>query len=68
MKKKVEIEYLDLEKNKEYEIIINKVVNECFKIEKLNDFLYISIVLTNPDNIKKINKQYRNIDKENDEL
>ena len=68
MKKKVEIEYLDLEKNKEYEIIINKVVNECFKIEKLNDFLYISIVLTNPDNIKKINKQYRNIDKETDVL
>ena len=68
MKKKVEIEYLDIAEKKEYETIINSVIEACFKIEKLNDFLYISIVLTNPDNIKKINKQYRNIDKETDVL
>lgn len=68
MGKKVEIEYLDLEKNTEYENIINKVIEECFKVENLNNYLYVSVILTNPDNIKKVNKQYRNIDKETDVL
>ena len=69
MKKKVEIEYLDIEEKKEYETIINRVVEACFKIEKLNELdLYVSIILTNPENIKNINKQYRNIDKETDVL
>ena len=31
-------------------------------------FLYVNIVLTNPENIRKINKEYRNIDKETDVL
>ena len=30
--------------------------------------LYINIVLTNPKNIKRINKEYRNIEKETDVL
>lgn len=68
MGKKVEIEYLDLEKNTEYENIIKKVIEECFKVENLNNYLYVSVILTNPDNIKKVNKQYRNIDKETDVL
>lgn len=64
-----EIHYLDIEENKEYEKIIKKVVNECFKVEKLeNSKLYISITLTTPENIRKYNKQYRNIDKETDVL
>ena len=68
MEKKVEIEYLDIDKNTEYEIIINKVIEECFNVENLNKNLYVSIVLTNPDNIRRINKEYRNIDKETDVL
>ncbi len=69
MKKKVEIEYLDIAEKKEYETIINSVIEACFKIEKLNELdLYVSIILTNPENIKKINKEYRNIDKETDVL
>ena len=68
MEKKVEIKYMDLKKNKEYEDIINKVIEECFRIENLNSNLYVSIVLTNPENIRKINSQYRNIDKETDVL
>ena len=64
-----EIQYLDIEKNKEYEDIIKPVVEECFKIEKIEKAkLYISITLTTPENIKKYNKQYRNIDKETDVL
>ena len=35
----------------------------------MNDFkLYISVTLTNPENIRELNKQYRNIDKETDVL
>lgn len=63
------IEYLEIEENKEYEEIIKKVIKECFKEEKLmSSKLYIDIVLTNPKNIQKINKQYRNIDKPTDVL
>ena len=63
------IEYLDIEENKEYEQIIKKVVKICFEEEKLTKSkLYISIVLTNPENIHNINKQYRNIDKPTDVL
>ncbi len=64
-----EVEYLDIEENKEYEQIIKKVIEKCFKQEKLQDSkLYVSITLTTPNNIKKINKEYRNIDKETDVL
>lgn len=66
---KFEIQYLDIEENKEYEEIIKKVVEECFKVEELEDSkLYISITLTTPENIRKYNKEYRNIDKETDVL
>lgn len=67
--KKSEIEYLDIEANKGYEKIIEKVLEECFLKECLEDFnIYISITLTNPENIRKLNKEYRNIDKETDVL
>lgn len=69
MEKFAEIEYLDLEKNKEYENIIEKVLKECFITEKLqNSKLYISVILTNPENIRKINNKYRNVDSETDVL
>ena len=64
-----EINFLDIEDKKEYIEILNKVLEKCFEEEKLNsEKLYINIVLTNPKNIKEINKQYRNIDKETDVL
>ena len=60
-----QLEYLDIDKNNEYENIIERVVKKCFETEKLeNSKLYISITLTTPETIRKINKQYRNIDKE----
>ena len=65
----VEIEYVDVEQNKEYDELINKVVKRCFEIENiLSKNLYISITLTTPAEIKKINAEYRNIDKETDVL
>ena len=64
-----QIEYLDLEEKKEYNNIVKKVVEQCFKEEKLeNSKLYISITLTTPEHIHEINKQYRNIDRETDVL
>lgn len=64
-----QIEYLDIDEKNEYEEIIKKVVAQCFKQEKLeNSKLYISITLTTPEQIQKINKEYRNIDKETDVL
>ena len=64
-----EIEYIDLEKNDEWELIINKVLEKCFKTECLEKTdLYISIILTTPENIRKYNKQYRNVDSETDVL
>ena len=69
MKEIAQIEYLDIEKDENYEKIINKVLKECFIEENLlHTNMYISITLTNPENIKKINKEYRNIDKETDVL
>lgn len=69
MKNHVEINYRDLEENKGYEDLINKVILKCFEIENLTSKkLYINIVLTTPENIRKINKEYRNIDKETDVL
>lgn len=64
-----ELEYLDIEENAEYENIIKKVLAKCFETEHLeNSKLYVSITLTNPDNIHKINKEYRNVDKATDVL
>ena len=55
-----QIEFLDIEEKIEYEKIIKKVIEQCFKEEKLqNSKLYISITLTTPNQIQKINKEYR---------
>ncbi len=64
-----EVIYKDIDENKDYEKVIEKVLNKCFKEENLeNSKLYITITLTNPENIRIINKQYRNIDRATDVL
>lgn len=64
-----EIIYKEIEEKEEYEKIIKRVLEQCFKEEKLlNSKLYITITLTNPKNIKEINKQYRNIERATDVL
>lgn len=65
----VELFYKDIEENNQYEKTIQTVINKCFEIEKLEKLnLYISITLTTPNEIKIINKQFRNIDKKTDVL
>ena len=69
MKQHVEITCDGINQNTQYEEIINRVINECFINEKMDKLkLYISITLTVPEIIRKINKEYRKIDKATDVL
>lgn len=64
-----EITYLNLEENLTYEKTVKKVLDKCFEEEKLLDSkLIITITFTTPEEIKEINKKYRNIDKSTDVL
>lgn len=64
-----EVSFLGLEEDSKYLELIEKVIRQAFIEEKIENIkLYINIILTNPENIKNINKQYRNIDKETDVL
>ena len=68
-KEVVDINFLDIEENSKYIELINVVMEAAFKEEKLeNSNTYINIILTNPENIRKTNKKYRNIDRETDVL
>lgn len=65
----VELVYNGVKENAEYKKIIDLVSEKCFSVEKLENLnLYISITLTTPAEIRKINNQFRNIDKETDVL
>ena len=65
----LELNYLDLEENKNYEEIIKKVLQKCFEEENLQDKkLYVNVVLTNDENIRNINREHRQIDKPTDVL
>ena len=64
-----QLEYLDLEKNDQYEETIKKVLEQCFKEEGMEKSkIYVSITLTTPEHIHEINKQYRNVDRATDVL
>lgn len=69
MKDCVQIEFWDIPENEEYKQIIKKVVEKCFIEENLlKTNLYLNVILTNPETIRKTNKQYRELDKETDVL
>ena len=69
MTKLSEVTFLDIEENKAYAELIEKVAKKAFEIEKIDEInLYINVILTNPINIKNTNKKYRNIDRETDVL
>ena len=63
-----EVIFLAIEENEEYLNIVNKVLKKCFESELKNKKLAVNITLTNPQEIQKLNKQYRNIDKATDVL
>lgn len=69
MSKIAEVLFLDIEEKKELIDFVENVLKTCFKeekIEKLN--FYLSVTLTNPEQIHKLNKEYRNVDRATDVL
>ena len=64
-----EVVWKDIPEQLEYQEFINKIIQTCFEVEKINSTLfYICVTLTNPKNIREYNKKFRNIDKETDVL
>ena len=64
-----EIIYEDITEEPKYEEIVDKVFTKCFEEEQLqNTKLYITVTFTNPQDIQKINQEYRNVDKPTDVL
>ena len=64
-----EVSFLGIGEENKYIDLIEKVIRQAFieeDIENIN--LYINIILTNPENIKNINNEYRKINKETDVL
>ena len=54
----LELYYKNIEEKLEYKNLISNVVNMCFKVENIEKInLYISITLTTPQEIRKINKE-----------
>ena len=64
-----EIVYNNIEENSKYDGIIKPVIETCFKEENLEKSkLLITITLTTKEEIRQINKRYRNIAKPTDVL
>ena len=64
-----QIEFLDIEEDDEYSKIIEKVVEKCFEEENLlKTHLYLSVILTTPNQIQEMNNTYRKINKAPDVL
>ena len=64
-----EVNFLEIEEDSRYLKLIEKIIRQAFLEEQIDNLnLYINVILTNPENIRRINKQYRNIDKETDVL
>ena len=64
-----EIEFLDIEENNTYSELIDRVITKCFEVEKLQKTkMQISVTLTTPEQIRKINNEFRQVDKETDVL
>lgn len=69
MQSLTEINFLDLEENENYTKLIEKVIDKCFEEENLKELnIYMSITLTTPEQIHKLNKEYRNVDRPTDVL
>ena len=64
-----DIVYENIQEKEEFNKIILKVLDTCFEKESLDvENWYINIILTTPENIQKINNDFRGIDKQTDVL
>ena len=69
MEEIVQLIFNNIEENSDYKKLINSVMLKCFEEEQIaSDKLYISVTLTNNEEIHKINKEFRNIDRSTDVL
>ena len=69
MEQIINIDFLDVIENKEITQITLKVFEECFETESItNNNISTNVIYTNSDNIQKINKEFRKIDKATDVL
>ena len=69
MRNLTQIEFLDIEEDDEYSKIIEKVVEKCFEEENLlKTHLYLSVILTTPNQLQEMNNTYRKINKATDVL
>jgi len=69
MPKIVEINFLETKEKTELEDFVKQVVTTCFQEEKIENLnFYLSVTLTSKEQIHKLNKEYRNVDKETDVL
>ena len=65
----LEVNYIGISENTDYENIAIMVIEKCFVEENLQDKkLYVNMIFTTPEEIRKINKQFRKIDKVTDVL
>lgn len=65
----VEIEYAEIEPDKQMEKTIYQVLETCFAKENLTkEQLYVNIILTNSKVIQQYNKKFRQIDRATDVL
>ena len=65
----LEIEYKDISNETEYLKIIEKTIKQCYAEGNLpEEKVYICVTLTDSNNIRQINKEYRGIDKATDVL
>lgn len=65
----IQIFYKNISENKQYDNLLKTVCKECFNQEKISENkLYVSVTLTDNQEIHIINKEYRNVDKPTDVL
>lgn len=69
MPKIVEVNFVDLEEKSELVNFAKQVVTTCFQEEKIENLnFYLSVTLTSKEQIHKLNKEYRNVDRVTDVL
>lgn len=69
MEQTINFDFWGIDINKDFCEMAKKVLKKCYEIEKINNpNLALTVIFTEPQKIREINKKYRNIDKTTDVL
>lgn len=69
MEQTINFDFWEIDNNEHFCEMAKAVLQKCYNVEKMNNpNLAITIIFTNPEKIREINKKYRNIDKSTDVL